>query len=684
MAALLVCVLVCTAAGGVSVSVDGQVGEEVILKVGQAAVVWISSDDSVPYSAYVGFEEGTALPGKLHSPAVYTTAGNLASASPISAPPLDGYYVNAAGTSPAPSPGIHFHFVYTASKVGQAALCVYDEKFTIILGSITITVEAAEAGAGFTYQGRLLNEDKAANGLFDLRLELFDTPSDGKRIAETVELAGVNVQDGYFTVRLDFGDVFGGQARWLQTNVRASGSKEDYTCLSPRQRITPAPQATYAASAGRAEQADLALGVQWADVKGIPADIANYVAPNIATGRVPYFSGAQLVSSPMRSDGEQIAIGTDIDTGRKLTVYTDSNMHGIYARNARTGTGFTYGVAGLVIGSATGPNYGLYGRSSSSAGDNYGVRGLAETSSTGTNYGVYGSALNYGSGDAYAGYFDGRVEITDMLTINHSLIASMAPDSRVKIGTTLSQNSKVNVHSSLEYGIRGASDRSVGTRYGVYGETVGSTASPSYGVFGRSESPSGHNYGVYGRATQPSSGSNIGVFGRASNTGAGPAYAGYFVGRTVLDGSVGIMTTEYIAGRLINTNTGAYLSTGGTWVNASNRERKENFEAVDGRAILEALVRVPVSTWNYKTEDVSVRHMGPMSQDLYAAFRLSGDDESISTVDTAGLSFAAIQGLYEVVAEKEAELAAVRRENEEIKERLAAIEARLAALAGQI
>jgi len=37
-----------------------------------------------------------------------------------------------------------------------------------------------------------------------------------------------------------------------------------------------------------------------------------------------------------------------------------------------------------------------------------------------------------------------------------------------------------------------------------------------------------------------------------------------------------------------------------------------------------------------------------------------------------------------VVAEKEAELAAVRRENEEIKERLAAIEARLAALAGQI
>lgn len=117
--------------------------------------------------------------------------------------------------------------------------------------------------------------------------------------------------------------------------------------------------------------------------------------------------------------------------------------------------------------------------------------------------------------------------------------------------------------------------------------------------------------------------------------------------------------------------------------------------------MLEKLAEVPVSTWNYKAEGVSVRHIGPMAQDLYAAFKLGGSEEAISTTDGDGLSLAAIQGLYAMVKDKEADMAAITKENEVIKsrlqqverlqqenavlrERLAALEARVAATVDQL
>jgi len=96
---------------------------------------------------------------------------------------------------------------------------------------------------------------------------------------------------------------------------------------------------------------------------------------------------------------------------------------------------------------------------------------------------------------------------------------------------------------------------------------------------------------------------------------------------------------------LISTSTGARLSTGGVWTNASDRNLKENFAAVDGKAILETLASLPISIWNYKSESPSVKHIGPTAQDFYEKFRLNKDDKSISTIDPAGIALAAIQQL---------------------------------------
>ena len=85
--------------------------------------------------------------------------------------------------------------------------------------------------------------------------------------------------------------------------------------------------------------------------------------------------------------------------------------------------------------------------------------------------------------------------------------------------------------------------------------------------------------------------------------------------------------------------------TSGTWTNNSDRNVKTNFVPVDGRAVLAQVANLPVSSWNYKADDPSIRHIGPMAQDFYAAFNVGNDDKHIGTVDEAGVALAAIQAL---------------------------------------
>lgn len=126
--------------------------------------------------------------------------------------------------------------------------------------------------------------------------------------------------------------------------------------------------------------------------------------------------------------------------------------------------------------------------------------------------------------------------------------------------------------------------------------------------------------------------------------------------------------------RFINTSTGAYLSNGGTWTNASDRDTKENFASVDGQEMLKRLAATPITTWNYKAEDPSIRHMGPMAQDFYATFDLGESERHISTVDADGVALAAIQGLYQLLQEKDAQMAAQQQRIDDLEARVAALE----------
>jgi hypothetical protein len=107
----------------------------------------------------------------------------------------------------------------------------------------------------------------------------------------------------------------------------------------------------------------------------------------------------------------------------------------------------------------------------------------------------------------------------------------------------------------------------------------------------------------------------------------------------------------------------------------SDRNLKEGFSNLDSQEVLERVADLPVSEWQYEADASNSRHVGPVAQDFHAAFGLGKDDRHINPMDAAGVSLAAIKGLYEKMkqelAERDAEIEMLKAELAEIKAMLA-------------
>ncbi len=113
----------------------------------------------------------------------------------------------------------------------------------------------------------------------------------------------------------------------------------------------------------------------------------------------------------------------------------------------------------------------------------------------------------------------------------------------------------------------------------------------------------------------------------------------------------------------------------------SDVNRKKNFEPVDPESILERVAQLPITTWQYKNDESGARHLGPMAQDFAALFGLGKTDTGIGGLDETGVALSAIQGLYQRLLQKEAELEEkdalieqLMERDEEISNRLLALE----------
>lgn len=116
----------------------------------------------------------------------------------------------------------------------------------------------------------------------------------------------------------------------------------------------------------------------------------------------------------------------------------------------------------------------------------------------------------------------------------------------------------------------------------------------------------------------------------------------------------------------IHHSSGARLTVGGTWTNASSRALKTGFQAVESELMLSRLMELPVESWSYKAEVGGSRHVGPVAEDFQRIFGL-GDGETISTTDADGVMMAAIQGLKRELDAKDSEIETLRTELEALK-----------------
>lgn len=121
--------------------------------------------------------------------------------------------------------------------------------------------------------------------------------------------------------------------------------------------------------------------------------------------------------------------------------------------------------------------------------------------------------------------------------------------------------------------------------------------------------------------------------------------------------------------------SGVSLAAGsGTWSSLSDKNLKENLQVVDSQSLLENLAKIPISTWNYISQEDAIRHIGPMAQDFYSAFGVGEDDKHITTIDADGVALAAIQGLYAENQGLKAENASLQAQYDDLEARVKAIE----------
>ena len=128
------------------------------------------------------------------------------------------------------------------------------------------------------------------------------------------------------------------------------------------------------------------------------------------------------------------------------------------------------------------------------------------------------------------------------------------------------------------------------------------------------------------------------------------------------------------------TTPGATLHVGGDAIvdgdfsAGSSREIKHAFEPIVPREILDGLLTLPITEWSYRTDEAGIRHMGPVSEDFGAVFELGRDNQHVSPVDLSGVAFAAIQGLHQIVRERDSQIEELLRSRHELVARLETLE----------
>ena len=598
----------------------------------------------------------------------------------------------------------------------------------VLLSTLNLQLSTFAQGTAFTYQGRFNDGANEANGAYDLRFAAFQNPTGGGAVLGPITNSAVSASNGLFTTLLDFGPYNSaayGRGRWLEISARTNGSVP-WTVLSPRQPVTPAPSAIYAAYAGGPAPGD---ALNATHLGGLDSSSFWQTGGNGGTTPGLHFLGS--------TDNQPLELRVNNQPALRLsyatsTVFTSPNLVGGASVN-RVNPGFVGGV----IGGGGELGTGIYPSYPNVVNANFGSIGGGFGNTAGGFVSVVGGGrFNFsGGGDSFIGSGYGNT---------NSLFAEFAT-----IG-----GGHYNTVTASWGTVPGGANNTVGGRYGfaagrrakavhqgafVWADSQDadfvSTAADQFAVraaggfrldgnqtingqirlnsaFGFSQSSLGFfsvdaPFIAGGRFTVSTDG-NVGIgqpspsvrldvqadqaVGRFTtinnpngavlvlrNTSASSIFLGAvnFENSGGTPGQISYTVNDAMSFRVANAEgmrleANGNLNIRGVFGNLSDRNVKANRKTVDSREVLERLVALPVQSWTY-TNQPGVKHLGPMAQDFHDAFGLNGpDDKHIATVDADGVALAAIQGLNQKLEEqlkqKDERLNALEQQISELKQ----------------
>ena len=602
---------------------------------------------------------------------------------------------------------MNVYLKFAAWKLAPAAL------LCLMLGMPTQAV----TDTSFTYQGELRLGGSPIAGNHDFRFRLYTAETGGSQQGPQVVLADVPVDDGVFTVTLDFGaSAFSNQPRWLEVDVRDSSVGGSYDTMSPRTPLTSVP---YARAAGLALPGSVSSASIQAGVVGTgqinAAQVQRRVTGTCAggaaisqvnqdgsvvcaaggsgsgwslTGNAGTNAGVNFVGTTdnvplsLRANNQRVALFESVATpqGPSANIIQGSPENFIRAgvRGATIGGGgaednpdLDFRAANRVLsdwGTVAGGFGNTAGSDSSPGASLFPTVGGGWNNVAGREYATVAGGFDNiarGSFSAIIGGENNRVEDA------HGVVAGgldnqvLGPTGTVGGGNT---NFATELGSTVAGGIFNTASQRSSTVAG--GELNCAGGSFSFAGGRRAKVRPGAGSGLPGDACNnvpqaPTAPGDQGTFMWADSQNSNFVSAGQNQFLVRASGGVFFGTGNTInlsPTRFISTSTGAHLTVGGNWTNSSSRYLKSGFEAVDVDAVLRGVVGLPISRWIYQSSPEEGQHMGPMAEDFHATFGLGVDADTISTVDVGGVALAAIQGLN---ARLEAENLALRAHNEQ-------------------
>jgi trimeric autotransporter adhesin len=284
--------------------------------------------------------------------------------------------------------------------------------FFILLVACTHT--AAAQSTGFTFQGRLTDNNLPASGNYDFEFKLFDALTGGTQDGTPRQVLNVVVSNGLFTVLVDFGaGAFPGADRFLEIAVRPAGTGAFMT-LSPRQQVTLTPYAIKSASATTADfainstNAQNAVNAQTAQNATNAANATNATTAQNALQLGGVVANQYVQTGDSRLSDARNPLPNSANYIQNMTTPQATSNFNISGNGTAGGT-----LAGNIVSATTQFNIGLSRVLSSPGSFNFFAgNGAGQLNTTGTSnsfFGVNAGIFNTtGGSNAFFGFEAGR------------------------------------------------------------------------------------------------------------------------------------------------------------------------------------------------------------------------------------------------------------------------------------